>query len=229
MSHLVREESWGTIDLDPIKGHVFVRQDWRYEWRSSPGLPPWTPDEKRTYHHAVDRLIWAHWSLRARVLMKNRRSTAQDSIVTQMATRFPHGLSLSFDVRSVPGQSQWLATVTKVDPNKRPLPQASCAFELRQLHLYNIDVLPHVAKRFHGHDPHAQKNFYVISHEFGHALGYGYSRGKGEESESPHRHYDDVHSIMNIGRRVRSRHLFLITETLARMVPGCDFTAVVGR
>jgi len=228
MTHLVRSEPWGIIDLDPTKGHVFVRQDWRYVWESRPDVPPWTPSEKHAYHHAVDHLIWAHWSLRARVFVKARATGSQNPVGTELASRFGQlGMTLSFDVRSMQGPSHWRATVTKVDPQKRPHPQASCAFELRQLTLFNTDVLPHVAQRFRGTDPRAQRNFSVTAHEFGHALGYGYSRGKGEENKPGHRYYDDVHSIMNIGRHVRARHFFLITETLHRMVPSCSFNVVV--
>jgi hypothetical protein len=43
MSHLVRNEPWGVTDMDLGKGHVFVRQDWRYHWVDNPPLPPWTP------------------------------------------------------------------------------------------------------------------------------------------------------------------------------------------
>jgi hypothetical protein len=34
---------------------------------------------------------------------------------------------------------------------------------------------------------------------------------------------------MNIGRRVRPRHLSLITETLAKIVPACKFQAMIGQ
>lgn len=70
-------------------------------------------------------------------------------------------------------------------------------------------------------------NFYVAPHEFGHALGYGYSRGDGEEYKPENRYYDDLKSVMNIGRQVRPRHVRLIAETLAKMVPGVQFTATV--
>jgi hypothetical protein len=125
-AHLVRNEPWGTIDLELAKGHVFVRQDWRYEWRSLPDVSPWTEEEKRTYHHAVDRRIWIHWSMRARIVVNARGSGASSGMADDLARHFSHrGLTLSFDVRSVPSHAQWSATVTKVDPTKKPLPQAN--------------------------------------------------------------------------------------------------------
>ena len=36
--HLVKRELWATIDLDVTNGHVFVRQDWTYEWIAPKGL-----------------------------------------------------------------------------------------------------------------------------------------------------------------------------------------------
>lgn len=70
--HLVRRGPWATLDLDVTNGHVFVRQDWYYEWSAPKGLPPWTDAEKHAYHHAVDHLIWGHWSMRATILVSPR-------------------------------------------------------------------------------------------------------------------------------------------------------------
>lgn len=71
------------------------------------------------------------------------------------------------------------------------------------------------------------KRIELTGHEFGHTLGYVYARGNGEEREANHRYFRDTASLMNIGRSVRPRHLALITETLAKMVPGCRFNAIV--
>src|SRR5216117_1214794 len=30
--HLTRDEPWGITDIDLRKGHVLVRQDWKYTW-----------------------------------------------------------------------------------------------------------------------------------------------------------------------------------------------------
>jgi hypothetical protein len=73
----------------------------------------------------------------------------------------------------------------------------------------------------------ARFGFFVTPHEFGHALGYGYSRGNGEEREQDHPYHDDISSIMNIGTRVRPRHLALVLETMEKMVPDCRFMATV--
>ena len=67
------------------------------------------------------------------------------------------------------------------------------------------------------------------AHEFGHAIGYANPRGHIDEYLPTSSYYSDVHSIMNIGRRVRPRHLSLITETLAKIVPACKFQAMIGQ
>jgi hypothetical protein len=191
MAHVTRDDPWGTTDLDLQRGHVFVRQDWRYEWLNSAGVPPWTVNEKQAYHRAVDHLVWAYWSFRARIDVSAARPgvgpVAQDVIARFQA----HGLTLSFDVRAVDGPAQWRAVVTKVDPRARPLPTASVWFEARKLELFSIDVFPHDASRFRG-DKVRRPNFSVTAHEFGHTLGYVYARGDGEEHDRGHPFFNDV-------------------------------------
>jgi hypothetical protein len=162
MSHLVRSEPWGVTDLDLDKGHVFVRQDWRYQWVDNPPLPPWTHEERWDFHHRLDRLIWSHWSLKARLLVRSTRGAAQSHArPDDLASRFGEkGLTLSFDVRSVVGPAHWQAHVLKVDSERRPFPRSSTDFARRILELHSIDVLPHFASRT-TLDPRKQSNVYV--------------------------------------------------------------------
>jgi hypothetical protein len=175
MAHLVRSEPWGVTDLDLLKGHVFVRQDWRYRWIDDPSLPAWTHQERFDFHHRLDRLIWTHWSMRARLTVRPAHAAAppqQQPHPNDLSTRFAeNGLTLSFDVRSVVGPAHWQANVVKVDSQKRPLPR--------------------------------------------------------DEYERGNRFFGDCNSIMNIGRHIRARHLFLVAETVEKMAPGCKFQPVV--
>jgi hypothetical protein len=222
MGHLVRNEPWGIVDIDLGQGAVFVRQDWRYQWRAAPGQQSWTQDETTAYHNAVDQLIWAAWSLRARLVPRRVDHTPSFTPAADLAARFGgRGLQLSFDVRrSVSADAHWNATVIKVDRNKHPLPRSQVWFQQRRLELHSIDVVPLHASRYEG-DPMRRPNFRVAPHEFGHTLGHG------DERNGTNRHHRDVASIMNIGRQVRPRHLALVVDTLARMVPGCKFVAVM--
>jgi hypothetical protein len=229
MTHLVRNETWAIIDLDLTKGHVLVRQDWLYEWLDVAGAPPWTEKEKRDYHNAVDHLVWAFWSMRVHLMVRGQPGMASTPTAAELHRRFHHkGLTLSFDIRAVSGKWHWRATVVKPVPG-RPKPNAKCLYDTRQLQLSTIDIAQHRAKRFEGNDPRAQRRFYPAPHEFGHTIGNVSELGRGDEYSAGSTNYEDVHSIMNIGRAVRSRHLFLVVETLRRMVAGCTFTAIVGR
>lgn len=249
--HLVRREPWATIDLDVTNGHVFVRQDWCYQWGSPPGIPPWTAAEKATYHHKIDRLIWSFWSMRAGILVSRREIRDPRVASRDPLKRFNHRrLTLSFDIRKVPKRSQWMVWVNKVDPknddpklnpNSKGWPRPECSFHRREMILYDISVDPHRASRLataadvaraeatgiKWTDPRRQSGFYAAPHEFGHALGYSNVYGKRDEYEPTNRDYEDVESIMNIGRRVRARHFFLLTDILGEMVPSRTFTANV--
>jgi hypothetical protein len=229
MAHLVQRDLWGVTDLDLEKGHVFVRQDWRYHWVDNPALPPWTADERFHFHRRLDHVIWAHWSLRARLHVRAAHARAQPAASpNDLVTRFgAQGLTLSFDVRSVVGPAHWQASVLKVDSSRRPFPQSHADFARRTLDLHSCDVEPHFSLR-KAHDPLKQSNFFVAAHEFGHAIGYANPRGHIEEYDPTSPFYEDVHSVMNIGRRIRARHLSLITETLEKMVRGARFEPAVG-
>jgi hypothetical protein len=174
-------------------------------------------------------MIWAMWSFRARILIGwvnegAEHHRAAKELVAQFGEK---GLTLTFDVRSVVGPAHWQANVHKADPDVRPLPQATTDFARRILELYDTDiVLRHASRK--PKDPRKQSDFSVPAHEFGHAIGYANPRGHIDEYVPSSAYYSDVHSIMNIGRRVRPRHLSLITETLAKIVPACRFRATIG-
>lgn len=249
--HLVRREPWATIDLDVTNGHVFVRQEWCYEWGAPQGVPPWTREEKASYHHKIDHLIWGFWSMRAGIIVSPREIHDGRVASRDPLKRFSHRrLTLSFDIKKVPKPTQWMVWVDKVDPQKddpkinpksKGWPRPECWFPERKLHLYDMSVDPRHASRLptkadaaradatgvKWKDPHRQDRFYAAPHEFGHALGYADYYVKADEYLPDNEHYEDVKSIMNIGRRLRTRHFFLLTDTLGKMVPSRTFTASV--
>jgi hypothetical protein len=249
--HLVRRENWATIDLDVTNGHVFVRQEWCYAWGAPHGVPPWTAEEKAKYHHKIDRLIWAFWSMRAGIMVSRKEIRDGRVASRDPLKRFSHRrLTLSFDIKKVSKPTQWSVRVDKVDPKKddpklnpkgKGWPRPECLFPTRELQLYDMSVDPHRANRLptaadvaraeatgiKWRDPLRQEGFYAAPHEFGHALGYSNLYGKRDEYEPESESYEDVESIMNIGRRLRDRHFFLLMDTLGRMVPACTFSARV--
>lgn len=226
MGHLVQHEPWGTVDLDTTRGHILVRQDWRYHWTNDSNVPAWTPRERVAYHRAVDHLVWRYWSFRT--FIEVRKTAANLGPLAHFSAK---GLTMSFDIHRVHVGGQWTILVRKISPDKRPRPRAECWFQLRKIQLYSEDVNHVHASRFPGDPARTEApNFYVAPHEFGHALGYGYSRGDGEERERENPYFADTTSIMNMGEEVRPRHVRLIVETLTKMVPGVEFIATgVGR
>jgi hypothetical protein len=234
MSHIVGEGEWGVVDLDVDRGHVFVREDWRYDhWRldTDPNLrvTPWTQREKASYHRAVDRLVWGFWSMRATFKAEvNPRGNLgpRSALVAERLAK--KTLTCSFDVRHVYGAAHWTVTVTKVNPGKHPKPSASVHIAERALMFYSTDVL----RGLTGVQTEKQTvdeagalvggkgRFRVSAHEFGHTL-----MNPDEYKNSPF--IGDYHSLMNIGRQMRPRHLQLIVEALETLVPGCRFRAIV--
>jgi hypothetical protein len=219
MAHIVRNETWGTVDLDTDKGRVFVRQDWHYIWQIAPPMKTWTHAEEQAFHQAVDRMIWGQWSAQARIRIQ-RDVLAKPSAHDHVLGKFSKGtLSLTFDIRQVRGRGHWEATVTKVTPVGKKH-RAEVKTETRQIFLFSTDQQLLTAKRMEG-DPEANKRFSVPAHEFGHTLE------NLDEYRDKHPEFNDVKSIMNIGRQLRPRHLQLICETLGTMIPGYAFTPVI--
>jgi len=128
--------------------------------------------------------------------------------------------SLSFDVRSVPAAGHWEVTVVKNDPAVKRKPRPEVDFPKKTILLYATDLLVTKAKR---PDTDAPWNyaFSLMGHEFGHTVGN--AGPNGDEYFRTSKHFDDVESIMNIGRQLRARHLRLLCQTLHAMVPGCEF------
>ncbi len=219
MAHIVKNEPWGIVDLDTERGTVFVRQDWHYKWRVAPPMRDWSPSEEHAFHHAVDHMIWARWSRQVRIRVK-RDPLAPPSKTDHLVGRFSQGsLSLTFDVRQVRGGGHWATTVTKVSPLGKK-PRAEVRFDVKEVFLYSTDQRLRTARRF-ADDPTAQKNFSIPAHEFGHTLK------NDDEYEKGGANFDDLESIMNIGRDLRPRHLHLVMETLAQMVPGYAFSPII--
>src|SRR5882762_2552293 len=131
VSHLVSRQPWGVVDLDLEKGHVFVRQDWRYRWRFQMVMRPWSDAEKWAFHRAVDRQVWRSWSMRVRLMVSSRTPGATSSIGQTLArTCGSRGLTLSFDVRRVEVLGHWEVSVLKASLEKEH--RASVDFSNRQ-------------------------------------------------------------------------------------------------
>lgn len=219
MKNLIREEAWATLDLNLESGNVLVRQEWRYAWAAKPGLSRWTAAEKAKFHGAVDRLVWSVWSRKARFLVQEQKGARPSDAAQRVLQRYgDKGLSLTFDIQKVETDPHWEVLVTKA-LDVAPRPRAEVQFHTRQIFLFSFDVLPHEAT-FKLGSP-TVKNFYVAPHEFGHTLG------NNDEYRDADGEFGDKESVMNLGRKLRERHLEFVRESVQTMLPGCRVTTVL--
>lgn len=216
MGNLVDREAWATIDLETTRGHVFVQQDWHYDWRVWPGQKPWTYPEKHAFHTRVDREIWGSWSNK---LLINVTGTAPFS-----ARQLP----VTFDVRWWLGATwNYRVEAWKVPPGSSPTsPIWSQVVFDDYIRLSTADIRPRPAGNNAGQ---SNPGFVTPPHEFGHTIYNPQTENPDEytppNASPPNPWLGDTGSIMNIGRQVRGRHLTLICETLHKMVPTAGFSA----
>jgi hypothetical protein len=209
MSHLVSRQPWGVIDLDTDAGRVFFQQDWRYHWTVEPHAAPWTSDQRRRFHNRLDRQIWRRWSNRVRLRVAG---------ATPFCRRFAaRGVPINFDVRWVLSGGHWTVNVRKMPPGSGPTTFVSNVdFHARVINLDSADLATYAATNAAGV---ANPNFTAPPHEFGHTLA------NPDEYDAGDPHLADSGSIMNIGNRVRGRHLHLIVLALNALTPGCVWAA----
>lgn len=211
MGHLTSREAWGTVDIDTTTGRVFVQQDWHYIWCVWPGAAHWTHPEKVLFHQRADREIWGAWSNHLHLKVGGHPPFA--------ARRIP----VNFDVRwKLTGQHNYNVQAWKVPPGSAPdSPVRSEVLFGHCIKLSSADLLPRGAQNDAGQ---VTANFVTPPHEFGHTIGAP-DEYNAPTAALPNAHLADTQSIMNIGRRVRGRHLALLTETLHKMIPGAQFSA----
>jgi hypothetical protein len=50
MGHrIIKDESWGVVDLDTKAGRIFVQEPWQYAWSAAVGAAAWTLQESGTF------------------------------------------------------------------------------------------------------------------------------------------------------------------------------------
>lgn len=202
MGHVVRRVPWCVIDLDTTQGRVFLQLRWRYVWRVQPPLLPWTVQERRAFHRACDRAIWAAWSNRVTLGVAGR---------SEFARRFhARGVTINLDVRWVTSDEHWVVTATKIPAGQ--FARSSVRWAARTITLDSNDATP----RRSGQVP--------VAHEFGHAVGNTRTMRRGDEYPAHSPHNADARSMMNVGTELRRRHFRTIIEELNQMIPDTTFS-----
>ncbi|MBL8233142.1 MAG: hypothetical protein JNL98_31880 [Bryobacterales bacterium] len=212
MSHVVRNEPWGVVDIVLNEGRIFFQQDWYYIWQVRPPLADWNQAERRNFHNTADRQIWSVWSNRVRIPV--RLGANPDARATDLVNRTRGQVPINFDIRWVTRPGHY--TVTAVKTHAGSSDRSEVDFGARTITFYSHDLPASGACTDAG--VCTPNGFRTAPHEFGHTFDIDDEYGAG----SPH--IADTNSIMSIGNRVRPRHLQLIVDTLNRMMPGCVFS-----
>lgn len=208
MGHLTAKERWGTVDLDTTTGRIFVQEDWYYAWSLFPPVTQsWTHAEKQHFHHLADNWIWRVWS--------NHLHLKVIGNAPFPSRRVP----VNFDIRwrtHLP--ANWTVLAWKVPPGSTPTNpiRSSVDWDNYIINLSSSDTGESDAGNDGGQ---STKKFVTAPHEFGHTMRLP------DEYNAGAPHLFDDHSIMNIGRIVKGRHLIELTKTLNKMLPGVRFTA----
>jgi hypothetical protein len=218
MAHVVREKPWGVIDLDTKTGSIFFQQRWRYVWNNDPATTAWTYQEKVKFHNTLDKQIWSIWSYRVRFSISGK---------ADLCKRFKT-IPINFDVKWVLKNEHYEVDALKLPAGGKRT--STVNFSTRKIKLDSEDLAPHGVCN----DPlvidvpllpkmelfkQCKSNFLTVPHEFGHAV----ADHNDDEYKPGDPNYFDLESLLNIGRKVRGRHLQNILDELNTMVTDCVF------
>jgi len=193
------------------EGRIFFQQDWYYDWQVRTPMADWTIAEKRHMHNTVDRQIWASWSNHIKIPVA--LGSSPDARARDLVTRTKGNIPINFDIRWVLKPGHWFVTAIKSRPGDTD--HNTVDFDHRKIVLHSYKLKPYTA----GNDAGASRSgFLSPPHEFGHTLK------DDDEYQTGSPNLSDTDSIMNIGRRIRPRHIQLIVDTLNKVLPGCVFS-----
>ena len=212
MGHVVRETGWSVIDIDTTHGTIFLQEKWLYTWMVQPPLAEWTLEEKRKFHNAADRAVWAAWSNRAKL-----RAAGTSDFAKRFAGR---DITINLDIRWVTAGGHWNVTVTKIPVGQ--FATSSVQWAARKITLDSNDTTRRTFVNGAGTPNTTQM---PVAHEFGHAIGNSIAIGhEGDEYVAGKAHNADAASIMNVGHALRARHFETIIDELNKMIANTTFS-----
>lgn len=215
MGYLTSHPGWADISLNTDTGHVFVQEKWHYDWTVDRGARAWTLAEKRRFHALVDRQIWSVWSSGQFHL----RVRGRGEFVRKFPTRLP---ITEFDVKWVLKGGHWQVQARKTAPGAvlTRADDSEVRFGDRKIMLVKKDFAPNQSVQ--NDAGKTNDDFFTGAHEFGHTVQKG-ADGLDDEYNAGAADLADAESVMNIGRKVRERHLAGLVEELNKMLPGATF------
>lgn len=215
MGYLTSHPGWADISLNLDTGHVFVQEKWHYEWFADPGAEAWSLAEKRAFHALVDQQIWSVWSSGQFHL----RVRGKGEFVRKFPTRLPVS---EFDIKWVLKGGHWQVRARKTAPGAALTrdDDSEVKFRERKIFLTKKDFGPNRGAQNAAGKTTA--HFPTGAHEFGHTVATS-KDNLHDEYGAGNANLADTDSIMNIGRKVRARHIEALLEELNKMIPGTQF------
>lgn len=196
------------IVVEESKMTILIQQKWQYDWLSAPGTTPWTYSQKKEFHNAIDKLIWSQWGSHITLEAQGNSSFAKKHAGTNF--------KLEFDIKWVVSNPHWQAKIKKIVPGS--FETSNVMWDARVINLDTEDIkLRKVAAGFYQ---------YPAAHEFGHAVGnsiYAYPGAHGDEYNATSAYHADSISMMNIGSKLRGRHIDFVIRELNIMIPQTTF------
>lgn len=202
-----KETPWYRIEIDasPVSPKVRLVSRWYYRWLNGPGVTsPWQEWEKKLYHNAFN------WLLADAFKYTRIRMTATDRPFTTT-------LGVDFSIgRGLAKFRHWTVFVRKVDPASESYTyQSKVVPDVAKIYLDTADI-----KDYRPTNAAGKTGLHnAVPHEFLHVLGYHH-----DESHAASPHLADTDSIMNVGKKIRQRHLTHVLADLEDIVPNTRFT-----
>ena len=201
------------IYLEENRGIILVRQRWRYNWLVKDATE-WTYQQKTDFHRKADDIIWKTWGNKFKI-----RTRGTSDLAKKFADKT---LTINFDIKWVIEKAHWDVNITKVARDTLS-PRSNIHWNAREINIDTKDtILTHRGNN---------KYQFPIAHEFGHTIGnsiyalrsIGSKNPRGDEYNSSLEFRFDKDSIMNVGNKLRDRHLEYILNILNTSVIDTKF------
>jgi hypothetical protein len=201
------------IHIEETRGTILIKQKWKYSWLTMAGATAWTYPEKKLFHSKVDNLIWNSWGNHFFLKVEGNSDFSKRNSDKKW--------DVNFDIEWVLSSEHWDVNVTKLPSNHVGYEVSSVRWDSK---IITIDTKDTAYRKIQG--PRKKYYQYPLVHEFGHAAG---NTNKvpgmhGDEYKATSPYNGDKPSLMNLGNKLRSRHLDYVLSQLNTMVAGSTFS-----
>lgn len=203
------------VVLDLVAGTVLVTQRWKCNFLTlGRHQGRWTEGEKITFRRRVCRVIDEVWGNKAYVYILPKEDNNFNRLYNGKT------FVIKVKIEFVDYLEDWNVMIYKARPGELSDWDAWVHWASREIHMTSHAVTEFQHNELAGSQASGSR-YWVVAHEFGHAIGNVGKFGDEYEPGNPH-HYDTL-SIMNLGSEVRQRHYKTICDILRHVCPGTDF------